>query len=59
MRTKKEKRPYKALDAEKDRDQLTRTEKQILQEVLEDSSPGLDKLADLVKTLKDAKKKKK
>lgn len=55
---KKKKPSYKVPDVKRDRDQLARAEKQTLQEVLEDSSPGLDKLADLAKTLKDVKKRK-
>ncbi len=55
---KKQKPSYRPPDAEKDRGLIVKAEKQTLQEVLEDSSPGLDKLADLAKTLKDVKKRK-
>ncbi|MGA2363452.1 MAG: hypothetical protein ABSG73_13465 [Candidatus Aminicenantales bacterium] len=55
---KKQKPSYRPPDAKKDRDLVVKAEKQALQEVLEDSSPGLDKLTDLAKTLKDVKKKK-
>jgi hypothetical protein len=53
---KKKKRLFKAPDAKRDLDQLARAEKQTLQEVLEDSSPGFDKLADLAQALKGVKK---
>jgi hypothetical protein len=51
---------FRAPDAKRDRGQLAKASKQVLQETLEEDSPaGIDNLANLAEALKKVKGKKK
>ncbi len=51
---KDKKQLFKVSDVKRDRDQLVKASKQVLQETLEEDSPGIDNLADLAEALKKA-----